>query len=97
MVGVGMLKWIGRSVFYALILITAGLMFYSFSVASKVTVRNISSPRADYTIPYETHGGTVYINAQEDRIVNTLSKAVFAASFVVIAVALVVKRVRELR
>ncbi|WP_298331071.1 hypothetical protein [Asticcacaulis sp.] len=92
-----MLKWIGRSVFYAAILIGAGLSFYSASEASKVTVRNISSPRAEYTIPYETHGGTVYISVQEDRIVNTLSKAVFAGIFAVIAVGLVVKKVRELR
>lgn len=92
-----MLKWIGRSVFYAAILIGVGLSFYSASEASKVTVSNISSPRAEYPIPYETHGGTVYISAQEDRIVNTLSKAVIAGIFAVTAVGLVVKKVRELR
>ena len=92
-----MLKWIGRGVYYVAILVVTICGAYSYSVASKVTVRNISSPRAEFTIPYETHGGTVYISAQEDRVVSTLSKAVFAGTCAAIAVGLLVEKLREPR
>lgn len=43
------------------------ITFLSGHESAKVTVRNIEGPTGIYTIPYSTHGGTVYVSSGEQH------------------------------
>lgn len=58
-----------RLIFQSVIIVVAiGLIALSYPFARDVTVRNIAKPSGPYTVPYETHGGIVYISEHEQRI-----------------------------
>ena len=63
-------------------IVMLSLVFYPFWttwVANKVTIRDIESPKGAFTIPYETHGGTVYVDKRESEIFkidDTLTSAI---------------------
>lgn len=50
-----------------IVLVVAALadIFLAYTHDNQITVRNVQSPTTEYDIPFDTHGGTVYMSAQE--------------------------------
>ena len=51
-----------------LVIVAIGDIFFSYQHSNRITVRDIESPTSQYGIPYDTHGGIVYMSPPERNI-----------------------------
>ena len=49
----------------ALVIVAGAIIVFSGWLTDHVTTRAIAQPTGAYTVPYETHGGTVFISSTE--------------------------------
>lgn len=65
--------------------------------ADEMTVRNILSPSGEYSVPWETHGGTVYLDRKESIIVNSDFPALFGILAIFVTISGVLAKVLNLK
>ncbi|NEX94245.1 hypothetical protein [Caulobacter sp. 17J65-9] len=81
----------GRFVQIVLVVLAIPLVVGGYMFANHLTVRNVSAPDAVYSVPYATHGGTVYISPDERNLLN----AGWAAGGALVVAQLVLNAVRR--